>query len=139
MATRKASVKRKALRDLKRATTPVEAQEIIEELKADIDPRAESFEGRKPGVIVGGTKVGYTYPGLCEQFPIVTFTPEETIKLTFQGITVQAIAGMEMHVPQCFKELYDNHRKALRNVGGALPNLGFYNLVELGIGALPPE
>lgn len=141
MATRKATVKRKAQRDLKRATTPVEAREIINELKEEIEPKAESFpKGKVPGITIGGTKVGYNYQDLCKMFPIVSFTPDETIPLNFQGVRVQAISGIEMHVPKCFKNIYDEHRRRLRETGAKLPeNTGYFNLVELGAGGLPLE
>jgi hypothetical protein len=46
----------------------------------------------------------------ASQFPTVTFTPEETVPLTFNGVTVQAHAGVPMTVQKCFKEIYDKKR-----------------------------
>jgi len=141
---RKTRVKRAISQDVKRATSAEEAKEVLEEITQELESKVvEEAEmkvtGRKPGVTVGGTKTTYTYRDLCEMFPIVKFTPEETIPLTFQGVRVQALANIEMHVPECFEKIYRQHRKTLSTAGRTLPQLGYENVVELGIGALPPE
>jgi len=140
MATRKASVKRKATRVLNRAETPVQAEEIIEELRKEIAPKAEAHPGENvPGITYGGTKKGYSYQNLLEMFPVVTFTPERTVGLTFQGVRVQAIGGTEMHVPSCFKKIYDESRRRQMEAQGLTIDRGYITTVALGAGALPDE
>ena len=137
---RKARVKKTVARELKRVTSPQEAQEIIEELQKEVAIAVETQPTKRvPGLTVGGTKTSYTFRDLCEMFPIVAFIPEETVGLTFQGIRVQALSGIELHAPSCFKKIYDNHRKAQREAGSKLPDTGYVPLVELGAGALPPR
>ena len=110
---RKARVKRKVSHELKRAQNPVEAQEVLTELQAEVAKKVEvSQKERAPGMTVGGTKVGFTYNDLCNMFPIVSFTPRETVLLTFQGVPVQAISGVEMHVPKCFEDMYRRRERA---------------------------
>ena len=107
--------KRSIRRDIKRIPTPTEAVVVLDELRAEAEHKAYTLTTDKvPGMVIGGTKTTYTYQDLVRMFPIATFTPEETIPLTFQGVTVQAIAGYEMHVPECFKKIYENHRREAR-------------------------
>ncbi len=122
---RKERTKRRVLKDLHRARDPEVAQAVIEEIKEEIEQKvAEKKEGRVPGRIVAGSKTIYTYRDLCDMFPIVSFTPMETVPLSYQGVKVIAYAGIEMHVPQCFKEIYEqyslNKTKILKseNLGG---------------------
>lgn len=135
MPRKKSSVQRRVERTLDQAISKREALDVIDEVREKVDAEAETeglHEG-EPGTIRAGQKVSFTYAGLCKQFPIVTFTPEETILLTFQGVPFQAYAGIECHVPQCFKEIYDRHRRPA-NVGRELANLGIK--VDAGAGGL---
>ena len=93
----------------------------------------------QPGMIVGkGTghpmKVPYTLNKLKDLFPEVTFTPEETIPVTYQGVKIQLIADREITVPEPFKGIYDDYRKAKRNP--TLPPGVHY---APGAGGLEPE
>lgn len=66
---------------------------------------------RMPGRRVKGQKTIWTYHDMVERFDIVDFTPEETIPLSWNGVKVQAYAGIEMHVPKPFYDLYNKHRR----------------------------
>ena len=130
-------IKRRIKQDLRRAKTPMAAKEVLDELVEETEVKIEAEpEGRKPGLTRGSSKTTYTYPDLCDMFPTVSFTPEETIPLTFQGVKVQAYDGIEMHVPRCFKTIYDHHRKELKQMKETLLEAG---LLDLGAGGLPPE
>ena len=130
---------RTATRALKRTESPEEAKEVLAEITAEVEQRILTHsEGRVPGQEVHGHKVAYNYQDLVKMFPIATFTPEETLPLTYQGVTVAALSGIEMHVPQCFKNIYDNHRRMQREVH-RLPDRGYIPEIGLGAGALPPE
>ena len=112
---RKKLTKRSVARDIKRIPDANEAMAVLDELKEEVGQRViEQPTERVPGLTVGGTKTTWTYKDCEDKFPYVKFMAEETVPLTFQGVTVQAFAGFEMHVPECFKKIYDNHRKEAR-------------------------
>ncbi|KKL71581.1 hypothetical protein LCGC14_2093520 [marine sediment metagenome] len=99
--------KRKVKRAMKKITIPAEAREVAAELLRDAEIKVETTPtGRVPGLTIGATKTTYNYQDLVRMFPIVSFIPEETIPLTFQGVKVQAYVGIEMHVPKCFKDIF---------------------------------
>ena len=71
---------------------------------------------------------------------IVAFIPEKTVPLLINGVRVQALAGIEMHVPKAFKDIYDRSGRASREpVGAHLQQMGYDATVALGAGALEPE
>lgn len=141
MTVRAKRVKRKVERALKTIPNAQEAVAVVDEIVDKAEERVEQEpEQRVPGLAVGDTKTSYTYQDLCSMFPIVSFIPEETIPLTYNGVRVQALQGVEIHVPQCFKRLYDQHRRELRRKpsisdGGQ----GYVPIIGIGDGALPPE
>ena len=135
--TRAKRVKKSVKRDLTRIVAPEEAVEVIEEIKQELETKVEETpKGRVPGLTIGGSKTTYTYQDLVKIFPVVSFIPEETIRLTYQGVPVQAFSGIEMHVPKCFKDIYDRHRFELRQHSKNVKEAG---LLDLGVGELPPE
>ena len=137
MVVKNARVKREVKRTLRKARTPEDVTEVLSEIKGEIEERAEvTPKERIPGMVVGGAKVPYTFKYLCKIFPMVQFTPEETVGLTYQGVRVQALSGRELTVPLCYKTIYDQHRHPKGNLE-ELKSLGIN--VELGAGALPPE
>jgi len=138
MATARAKrVKKSVKRDLTRIIAPKEAVEVIKEIKEELETKVEETpKGRVPGLTVGGTKTTYTYQDLVNIFPIVSFIPEETVPLTYQGVRVQAYYGVEMHVPKCFKDVYDHSRFEQRQRTKTVQEAG---LLDLGVGDLPPE
>lgn len=121
------------------ATVMEIAETIEDEERALLNKLAKRYreEGsgeRMPGKIVMGTKTAWTFRDMCERFPIVSFIPDETIPLTWQGVRVQALSGIEMHVPRPFYELYNRHKAELRPHKSP-PGI----VVELGAGGLPAE
>ena len=142
MPQTKERVKRRVKKALKRTVSPEVAQDILEELADTAEDSLIDEEGalvRMPGKVVGGTKTTWTYQDLVKMFPIVTFLPDETILLTFNGVSVQAIANLEMHVPKCFLDIFQRHKRELQSSGKALPERGYISEIGLGLGALPPE
>lgn len=94
----------------------------------------EDVGERVPGKVVKGIKTIWTYNDMCARFPIVDFIPDETLPIIWNGVKVQAISGIEMHVPKPFCDIYKQRMARLRqkiNIPGVV--------VELGAGALPPE
>ena len=138
---KQARVKRTVKRVIGRARTAVEATEIIEEIKQELEPQVkeEASGERVPGKIVHGMKTPWTYSDLCKVFPIVTFTPDESMPLTWGGVRVQALQDIEMHVPRCFRDIYLANKQGSRISAKTLPESGFQSIVELGAGALPPQ
>ena len=140
MAQTKERVKRKVKQDLRRARDPAIAEEILTELQ-EVAPIAvaEKPKGKIPGLTVAGSKASYTYQDLVKMFPISTFTPEETLLLTFQGVAVQALSGIEMHVPKCFQDVYRSHQKVIRDSLKDLKAEGLGLDIAPGAGALARE
>lgn len=135
MARGRPKLEKTIRRELRKAASAEAAKTLVEELEDEINAKIESTpKGRVPGLTRGSTKINYTYQDLCGMFPFATFTPEETILLTFQGVPVQARANIEMHVPECFKNVYDQHRRELRANTSELRGLGIN--VDLGAGSL---
>ena len=138
MPKRKNAVKRAVKRLTQQAMTSKEAIDVLDEVRDEVDAKAETeglHEG-EVGTIRHGNKVTPTYTSLCKQFPIVSFTPEETVPLNYQGVRFQALAGVECHVPKCFKDIYDNHRRlsARSRVNKELANMGIN--IDEGVGGL---
>jgi hypothetical protein len=132
----------RAKRNIKRSLKLVpkeELERVVEEVNSEADDELDIVpEGKRPGDVVNGYKVPWTYEVMVKEFPIVTFTPEETIPLTWNGVKVQAYAQIEMHVPEPFKMIYDNHRREIGRKPSQTFKDGFINMIELGIGALEP-
>ncbi len=135
------SVKKSLRRTMRKVPNPKEAKAVLEELTKEAEKKVEEApEGRVPGLAIGDTKTSYNYSDLVKMFPVVSFVPEETIPLSFNGVRVQAIEGYEMHVPKCFYDIYQQHRAMLRGKK-LLPESeqGYIPEIGLGAGALPPE
>ena len=131
----KARVKKIVERNLRSVVSPEDRLEIIDQLAEEATKVAnETPKERVPGLIRGSTKTTYAYQDLCSMFPIVSFTPGETIPLTFQGVKVQAYENVEMHVPECFRSLYERHLREQRSNQKNLRELGID--VSLGAGTL---
>ena len=123
--------KRKVKATIRKVIDPQETKDLLEELVEEAEQKIEEKPtGRVPGLTIGSTKTIYTYQDLEKMFPYVSFRPEETIPLTFQGVKVQCFAGFEMHVPKCFKDIYDNHR---REKGRHAETLREANMEDLGV------
>ena len=139
MPRKKEAVRRGVERLAQQAKNPKEALDVLKAVTAEVDKQAESaglHEG-EIGTLRNGNKITPSYADLCKQFPIVSFTPEETIGLGFQGVRVQALAGIEMHVPKCFKDIYDNHRRSVTNSRKLNNELAQFGInVESGAGGI---
>ena len=135
MPRKKHMVKREIRRITSTAASAQEAAQAAHEVAEELDRKAVTEEAEKdtPGSIRGGFKKTATYSDLKKMFPMAKFTPEETIPLTFNGVRVQALAGYEMEVPQCFKDIYDKHRRA-PSATNELRKQGY--VVDEGVGAL---
>ncbi len=49
-----------------------------------------------------------------ERFPRVKFIPNETVPITFNGLTIQVVADQEIEVPEPFYNIWQDYRKAKR-------------------------
>ncbi len=141
MKVKATRVKRKVERDLKRVRTPEEAMEIAERASEVARQRVlDEPETRVPGLTIAGAKTSWTKRDLEEKFPLVTWTPEETIPLCFNGVHYQAFMGFEWVTPSCIKSIYDNHRKVKMQQGALLQQANIQGGFQLiGEGGLPPE
>jgi len=98
------------------------------------EPLTPEKTGRLPGTVIGDTKVIYTEADLNRMFPKVTFTPEVTMPISYQGVRYQLISNWEMTVPEPIKKIYDKHRQPNRQRDGQLHSEGI--IVEKGAGKL---
>ncbi len=118
----------------------VETNETIEEAEKRLRDKlvtkyqARDEESRQPGKVIDGKKIPWTMKDMEARFPMVNFVPDETVPLTWNGVKVYAIAGIEIHAPKPFYDIW-NHRKAELMKSPNFPGIQ----VEAGAGALPPE
>ena len=98
--------------------------------------QGEEIRERIPGRKVRGQKDVWTWRDILERFKddYTAIIPDETIPLTWNGVKIQLISGIETHLPKPFYELWKAHKAALRP-GKVPPGI----VVEYGAGALPPE
>jgi hypothetical protein len=95
-----------------------EATEAVSELLQSVVEQKEAESGeRVPGGTIRGSKIPWTRGDVERRFPKVTFVPEESIPVTFNGITYQLREGEDNTVPSCIKVIYDDHRKRERMIG----------------------
>ncbi len=112
------------------------ARELVQKLVDEVTDEVESEGERIPGKVVRGHKTVTTDADLVKAHGVVTFTPEETIPITVNGVRYQCFADYEMTVPKNIKQIYDEHRKRQRNIGAGLVALG---IKKEGEGGLPPN
>lgn len=102
---------------------PNDYPELLESpvVQGFLDQLAERTEARHPDDLPGtiynlgqlsATKKRWQWRDLA-QFPQVTFTPNETIPVTWNGLMIVLQADLEMTVPEPFKQVYDEHKRAL--------------------------
>lgn len=98
-----------------------------------------------PGTVIGkGTqrarKVPWTMATIREVYPDITFTPEQTLPVTFNGVSMHLVSGVEVTCPSVFKGLYDDYRASVRRHGSGNVATPYGGVTVLsGAGALPPE
>ena len=115
----------------------IEAAKIaIAKVAEDAIAQAEAKEERLPGKLVNGQKTPWTYKDQERVYGICTFTPEETIPVTISGVTVQLIADVQITCPCCFRDIYLEHRRKMRQTGRSLAAMG---VQVLGQGPLTEE
>lgn len=107
-------------------------EEVVEQVTREVEAEGE----RVPGKIVRGAKTAWTDADLVKAHGLTTFTPEETIPVTINGVGYQLIADYEITVPRIVKQIYDEHRKRARSIGAGLAALG---ITKEGEGGLPPN
>ena len=62
-------------------------------------------------------RVPWTTQDILDTYPMVNYTPPETIPVTFQGHTVQFYSMMEIRCPSIFVDIYKQHMEATREQG----------------------
>jgi len=138
---RSARAKKRVTRELKSLTTSEKA-EVLNEVEKEAEAQAQVESGeRRPGMTISGEKVPYTYQWFVDNYDIVTFIPEKTVPLTINGVRVQAITGLEMHVPRPFYELYAKTQKSSRDapkdIEKHFKSMGYESIVIPGAGWEP--
>lgn len=117
-----------------------ETKEIVAGVVEGIQKLVEAEEAkeveRKPGAIIGGDKVPWVRKDVEAAFPAVTFQPEENIPITYNGVVYHLYADRTTTVPSIIQDIYNEHRRAVREVGrGVRLSSGEFAPV-LGVGAL---
>lgn len=136
---RKARAKKAVARAVQKIE-PEEAKAILEEQTEVAEGKVVEAKKKAPGQTVDGVKVSWTKKDIEERFPIVELNSEETIRINWNGVEYQLLQGATHYVPSVIRDVYLQHRKALRTGGKSLPEGGgFSHTIELGAGALPPE
>ena len=95
------------------AANPV-VQEFLDQIE---ETHIDRHPDDPPGTIynagaLGATKKRWQWRDL-QDFPLATFTPTETIPITWNGLELILVADLEMTVPKCFKDVYDERRRGL--------------------------
>jgi len=117
-----------------KAERRVQAKEVLAEIVEEAVKEQEEIGERVPGKVVRGIKTPWTRADVDKIFPIVSLIPEQTIRVTYNGVSYQLIQDLEMVVPSVIRDIYNNSRKRVRQ-GTQIPGV----FVEGGAGGLPPE
>lgn len=120
------------VRKLVERTDPTVLNELIaEETAAPI----VTGERPRPGSTINGQKVQWTHADVVREFPVVDFQPEETIKVTYQGVPYQLISNVKCKVPSVVRDIYYQSRRERDQAPRDLQNsTGFLSTVSLGSG-----
>jgi len=110
--------------------TKLIAEALIEQSEKEMESRREE---RVPGRVVGKFKTAFTLKDLEDIHGITSFTPEETVAFTIQGVERQFLAGVECLVPRCFKIAYDLRKQNMLKTN-TLPETGYQNINQPGAG-----
>ena len=62
-------------------------------------------------------KVPWTQQDILDRYPMVTWTPSETIPITFGGHTIQVYADEPIRTPCIFETIFRQHREATKQQG----------------------
>ena len=90
------------------------------------------LEKVKPGTVVGNRKTPWTMQDIAK-LPKVTFTPDENVTVTFNGLAYYLVADKEVVVPENIKFIYDEYKRSSRRAGTPPPGIEFHP----GVGGLP--
>jgi len=131
--TQKELAKRKIERAVKKLD-PKDAEELLVQSGTNKAVQAkQEGEGRVPGKTRGITKTTWTLAD-WEKFGVEKFEPEETVKITLNGVSRQFVAGMEGLYPTRFVQEYKRlRRERMKKV--VMPDRGYVNIVEPGAGS----
>jgi len=133
--------KREVKQTLSRAENPTA---VLEEVAKGIEKeKVEAKEPRVPGKVVHGQKTPWTLKDIEEAradngdlaFPLCEFTPEDTVKVTWNGVMVQFIAGVSQLMPTCFRDQYLETKRRTRAKKPIMVSTGEIQ-VDLGAGSL---
>ena len=116
--------------------TPI-VQDIIGKLGA------ANRGGRRPGDYIFDKegrpfhKIPWTAQDVKDNYPMVKWTPAETMPITFNGHTIQVNAFEEIETPSIFCDIYKQHLEATRhqaedNAEGLRQHFG--NEITVGVG-----
>ena len=99
--------------------------------EAALDEVEVTKEQVRPGTIAKNRKTPWTQQDI-NKLPTVTFIPDETVPITFQGMPFRLEADKEITIPQVVKLIYDNYKRSKRREGTPPPCI----LFSPGVGGL---
>lgn len=135
--------KHRAIKGVKQAIRKIDAEDaiaILEEATERAEVKKEEGLKREPGMTVDGAKIPWTRKDIEDRFLIVELLSEETVPITWNGVTYQLLQGATHYVPSVIRDSYLRHRGEMRKAGKNLgEGSGFNAIVNLGAGALEEE
>ena len=124
--------KRAVAQILERAENP---EEVLLAVAEDLEQaEVEATEPRVPGKVVHGQKTSWTLGDIEKIFPVVEFTPDDTVNITWNGVSKQLIAGVSQLMPTCFRDLYLETKRRTRAKKDIVVSTGKIQ-VDIGAGA----
>lgn len=128
---------KKATREVKQILSRAEKpEEVLAQLTKDTEQEAiEAKEERVPGKVVRGQKTPWTLKDIEDVFPVCEFTPDDTVKVTWNGVMLQFITGVSQLMPTCFRDQYLETKRRTRAIKPIMVSTGKIN-IEPGAGAL---
>ena len=122
-----------------RQATKERVREAVEQIVEEATKKVlDDEEGDYPGKIRGMNKTAWTDADLVRVHGLVTFTPEETIPITINGIRYQLIGDIEITVPRIVKIEYDSYRRKMRRPYRPIMT-AIGEIKKEGEGGLPPN
>ena len=114
------------------------AEAVADLLQQQLDEVEAEQEGKRvPGMVVRGSKTGWTEKDLLETYGGQELTPDVTIPVTISGVRFQLIQGVSMYVPKEVIRVFEESKRRTRDAGKGLVPDGY--IIEAEAGALAPQ
>ena len=122
---------RTALAQAKDAAEQLVREELNKIEAPNKSPGSHIFDNR-------GRKIGkqpWTMGEIEKVFSLIEYTPDETVPVTWNGVSIQCFAGVSQLMPTCFKDIMEDRKRRMRLIGKSLKD---YDIDSYGVLAGPP-